>query len=305
MNVNLSVEIAGIKMQNPVMPASGTLGYGEEYAGLVNISKLGAVVTKGVTVKPREGNPQPRIWETPAGMINNIGLENPGLDIVIKEKIPFLSQFGVPIIVNICGERMRDYIILAAKLNLVEEVSGLEVNISCPNVKKGGMSFGQDPKITGKLIGELRDITDLPLIVKLTPNVTDIVSVAKAAINAGADAISLINTVRARAKIRSGPHNGKWIIGGLSGPCVKPVALQKIAEIREAGLDIPIVGMGGITNLQDALEFFEAGVDAIAVGTATFVNPKTMEGIIHGLEKYMKDQKITSLDELREKIKRR
>jgi dihydroorotate dehydrogenase (NAD+) catalytic subunit len=301
--IDLSVKVAGIKMKNPVMPASGTFGYGEEYTQLINISRLGAVVTKGTTVRPRQRNPPPRICETPGGMINFIGLENPGVEAVIKKKIPFLKRFGVPIIVNICGGKIDDYLELTEKLSEVKEVAALEVNISCPNVEKEGMVFGQNPRMTEELIMELREITDTPFIVKLTPNVTDIASVAKAAVEAGADAISLINTVKVRYKIPSGPAKGKWIVGGLSGPCIKPIALQKILEVVEAEVEVPIIGIGEIMKVEDALEFFEVGVQAIAVGTATFVNPNTMVEIIEDLEKHMETQKISSINELREKLR--
>lgn len=303
--IDLSVNIAGIKMQNPVMPASGTFGYGEEYSKLLDISKLGAVVTKTTTRESREGNPQPRLLEVPAGLINSIGLANPGIEEVITKKLPFLGGFGVPVIVSIGGETMEDYQYLAERLSEVEEIVGLEINISCPNVEKGGMAFGQDPEIAGRLIEKIRGVTFLPLIVKLTPNVTDIAVIAQKAVEAGADAVSLINTLKAKAKISSRIHKGKWITGGLSGPCIKPIALEKISEIKEAGLKIPLIGMGGIMTVEDALEFFEAGVQAVAIGTATFRNPRTMEEVIEGLEKYLKAQKLSSMTELQEKPKRR
>jgi len=308
-DINLSVDIAGISMKNPVMPASGTFGYGEEFSQLIDISKLGAVVTKGTTLKPRQGNPQPRIYETPCGMINCIGLQNPGIEKVIQEKIPFLRQFGVPIIVNIAGETIEEYVQIARKLDEVEGAGmpdGIEINISCPNVKKGGMAFGQDPEITREVVGKLwGGKLSLPLIVKLTPNVTDIVSIAEAAVRGGADALSLINTIKTRAKIRRGPQAGKWIEGGLSGPAIKPVAIRMVKELVKANLGIPIIGIGGIMNTEDALDFFESGAITIAIGTANFINPKAMEEVIDGLKKYLISNKITDISELREKKERR
>lgn len=301
MEPNLSVEIAGIRMQNPVMPASGTFGYGKEYAQLIDISKLGAVVTKGITLKPREGNPQPRICEVVGGMINSIGLQNPGVEKVIGEKLPFLRQFGVPIIVNIAGGTMEAYVQLAYRLDGVEGVAGLEVNISCPNTERGGMAFGQSPEIAFEVITKIRKATSLPLIVKLTPNVTNIVLIAKSTVEAGADALSLINTLKAKAKMRRGPHEGKWIEGGLSGPVVKPVALRMVSEIVQADLGVPVIGIGGISTTEDALDFLEAGATAIAVGTANFLNPCTMTDIIEGLRKYLKEKGCKTIAELRQK----
>lgn len=299
--VDLSVSIAGIEMQNPVMPASGTFGYGEEYGQLFDVSKLGAVVTKTTTREPRQGNPQPRLYEVTGGIINSIGLQNPGIEEVIEKKIPFLEKFSVPVIVSIGGERLTDYQYLAERLNEVKEISALEINISCPNVENGGMVFGQDPEVAGRLIRKIKDVTSLPVIPKLTPNVTYIAEIAQAVVEAGADVISLINTVKAKAKIHLGPDKGKWITGGLSGPCIKSIALEKISEIVEAGVKVPIIGIGGIMNLEDALDFFEMGVRAIAVGTATFINPRVMLEIIEGLEKYLETQKIPSISELRKK----
>lgn len=304
MKVDLSVNIAGIEMQNPIMPASGTFGYGEKYTKLFGVSKLGAVVTKTTTKEPRQGNPQPRLYEVPGGIINSIGLQNPGIEEVITKKLPFLEQFGVPVIVSIGGERMKDYQYLAERLDKVKGIAGLEVNISCPNTEKG-MAFGQDPEVAAELVRRIKEVTSLILIVKLTPNVTHIAEIAEAVVEGGADALSLINTLKAKAKIRSGPNQGKWIIGGLSGPCVKSIASQKISEVVEAEVKVPIIGIGGIMNLEDALDFFEMGVQAIAVGTATFINPNTMTEIIEGLVKYMETQKLSNVNELREKLKRR
>lgn len=300
MEPDLSVEIAGIRMKNPVMSASGCFGYGKEMAELVDISKLGAVVTKGTTLHPRQGNELPRICETAAGMINFIGLQNPGADVVIQEKIPFLLQFGVPVIVNIAGATEEDYVELARKFDGVEGVTGLEVNISCPNTKRGGIAFGQDPEIASELVTKVKEATSLPLIVKLTPNVTDIVRIAASVILAGADALSLVNTFTARAKIRGGPQAGKWIEGGLSGPAIMPIALKMVSNLAKADLKRPIIGMGGISSTEDALEFLESGADAVAVGTANFINPNVMIEIIDGLKKYLAEKGCASLSKLRQ-----
>jgi len=299
MRSSLSVNIGDIELKNPIMPASGTFGYGEEYAQFIDLNKLGAIVTKGTTLKPRRGNPQPRLLEVEEGLINFIGLENPGVKNVIRDKIPFLRQFETPIIVNIAGETKDEFRELAEILDNVKGISGLEINISCPNIKKGGMAFGQDPELTSEVVRVVREATKLLLIVKLTPNVTDIVLIAKAAVEAGANALSLINTVKARAKIYSGPNTGKWIIGGLSGPCVKPIALQKLSEIIEARLEIPIIGMGGIMNTEDAIEFLELGATAIGIGTANFVDPCTMIKVIKGIREYLVKKGIDDVRKLR------
>lgn len=299
--IDLSVNIAGIRMKNPVTPASGCFGYGEEMAEFIDLSKLGAVVTKGTTLEPRQGNEQPRICETRAGMINYIGLQNPGADAVIREKIPFLRQFGVPIIVNISGSTTSDYVQLAKIFTNIEDVSALEVNISCPNVKVGGVVFGQDPRVAFELVVEVRAATSLPLIVKLTPNVTDIIVVAESVVNAGANVISLINTFKSRARIRSGPNGGKWIEGGLSGPCIMPIALRMVSDLAKAKLGVPIIGIGGISCLEDALDFLESGADAIQIGTANFIDPTIMIQIIEGLSDHLQKQGFSTLAEWRQK----
>lgn len=298
---DLSVDIAGIKMQNPIMPASGTFGYGEEMADIIDIRKLGAVVTKGTTLEPRQGNDQPRMCETRAGMINFIGLQNPGAEAVIRDKIPFLRQFGVPIIVNISGSTIEEYEELATMFDCVPDVAAQEVNISCPNVKQGGVAFGQDLKLAFETVYRVRKKSILPLIVKLTPNITDIVLIARAVVEAGADAISLVNTFKARARIRSGPNKGKWIEGGLSGPCIMPVALRMVSDLAKAEISVPIIGIGGIQFLKDALDFFESGADAIQIGTANFIDPTIMIQIIEGLEKYLAKNGFASFQEYLQK----
>ncbi len=301
-DVDLSVDIGGIHLNNPVMPASGCFGYGEEFSDLYDISLLGAVVTKGTTLEPREGNPQPRSVETTAGMINFIGLENPGARFVVEKKLPFLRKFAVPVIVNISGRTADDYIQLAAIFDEEPEISGLEVNISCPNVKAGGIVFGQSCEAAKELVAAVRARTSLPLIVKLTPNVTDVVPIARAVIEAEADAVSLVNTFKARAKIKSGPDKGKWIEGGLSGPCIKPIALRLVSDLAKAKLGVPIIGIGGIMCLEDALDFFESGASAVQIGTGLFKNPLLMLEIIEGLRKHLADNGFASFREWKKPV---
>jgi len=301
--IDLSVNIAGVVLKNPVMPASGTFGYGEEFADFMDLSRLGAAVTKGTTVLPRQGNAQPRFVETRAGMINFIGLQNPGSEAVINEKIPFLRRFGIPIIVNISGTTVQEYVQMARAFDKVPGISALEVNISCPNIKAGGVTFGQDPELASEVVGLVRAETTLALIAKLTPNVTNVVPIAQAVIKAGAGALSLVNTFKARARIGSGPNKGSWIEGGLSGPCIMPIALRIVSDLAKAKLGVPIIGMGGISCLQDALDFFESGADAIQIGTANFVDPTIMIQIIEELERYLQRKGFVSFTEWLKKIR--
>lgn len=296
--MNLAVNIGGIWMKNPVMPASGTFGYAWEYKDLVDLNRLGAIVTKGITLEPRQGSPQPRIYETPAGLINRIGLQNPGVEKFIAEKMPFLKTLEPPIIVNICGNTIEEYVSLAQILDKVEGITGLEINISCPNTDKGGIYFGQDPQIAFEVVSKVRGATSLPLITKLTPNVTSIVLIAQAAVKAGTNALSLINTLKAKAQIRSGPHAGMWIQGGLSGPAIRPLAVRMVSEVAEASLGVPIIGIGGIINIEDALELLKVGASAIQIGTATFRNPKTMEEVIKGLREFLEKEGIKDINDL-------
>lgn len=285
--INLTVDIGGIKMKNPVMVASGTFGYGEEYGDLVDLNRLGAIVTKGITLKPKEGNPPPRIVETPSGMLNAIGLENVGVETFIEEKIPYLEGLDVALIVNINGEDIEEYVELARILDGVNGVAGLEANISCPNVAAGGMLFGQDPTTTYEVVSRVRKVTKLPLIAKLTPNVTDVTIIAKEAERAGADALSLINTVLGMAiDVEAKKPKLANTTGGLSGPAIKPVALRMVWQVAQV-VNIPIIGQGGIMTTEDALEFIIAGAKAVAIGTANFVNPRASIEIIEGIEKYM------------------
>ena len=298
---NLEVEIAGIKLKNPVMTASGTFGYGEEFSPFIDLDRLGAMILKGITLKPKTGNPPPRVIETPSGMLNAIGLQNVGVEVLIKEKLPYLKKFNTPVIINISGDTIEEYVELAQRLEEISAemgVAGLEVNISCPNVKKGGMAWGTDAKATYKIVSSIQKTTTLPLIVKLTPNVTDIKIIAQAAEEAGADALSLINTLMGMAvDIDSRKPKLANIIGGLSGPAVKPVALWLVWQVFQT-VKIPIIGIGGIIKIEDALEFFIAGARAIEIGTANFVNPKVTIEIIEGIEKYLIENSIKDIDEL-------
>jgi len=298
---NLEVEIAGIKLKNPVMTASGTFGYGEEFSPFIDLDKLGAMVLKGITLKLKMGNPPPRIIETPSGMLNSIGLQNVGVEMLIKEKLPYLKKFNTPVIINISGDTIEEYLELARRLGEVSEemgIAGLEVNISCPNVKKGGMVWGTDAKATYRIISNIRKATSLPLIVKLTPNVTDIKTIAQAAEEAGADALSLINTLVGMAvDIDSRKPKLANVSGGLSGPAVKPVALWLVWQVFQT-VNIPVIGIGGIIKVEDALEFIITGARAIEIGTANFVNPRVTIEIIEGIEKYLIENNIKDINEL-------
>ncbi|MCL0107921.1 dihydroorotate dehydrogenase [Peptococcaceae bacterium] len=294
----LEVNIGGIGMNNPVMTASGTFGFGIEYSQFIDINQLGAIVIKGVTLKPKEGNSTPRIVETPAGMLNSIGLQNPGVDYVINNYVPYFKKLKTKVIVNISGDSTLDYALVAKKLTDAGGISGIEVNISCPNVKRGGMAFGASAKSAFEVTEAVKDATDLPVIVKLSPNVTDIAEIAKAVEAAGADAVSLINTLTGMAiDINAKKPVLGNVVGGLSGPTVKPVAVYAVWRVYKA-VDIPIIGMGGISSAEDALEFILAGARAVAIGTANFVNPKTAIEVIEGIERYLKSHEISDINEL-------
>lgn len=298
MKPNLAVNIGGICMKNPVTTASGTFGFGPEYAPYIDLNRLGAIVVKGTTLEPRAGNSTPRLVETPAGILNSIGLQNPGVDRFIEEALPYLSHYDLPVIVNIAGDTIEDYARLAGKLDRAEGVAGLEVNISCPNVKKGGLLFGSDPAMAAEVTRAVKGNIGKPVIVKLSPNVTSIVAVAQKVAEAGADALSMINTLLGMAvdiKKRR-PVLGN-VMGGLSGPAVKPVAVRAVWQVyREVKL--PIIGMGGITTAEDALEFILAGATAVAVGTANFVNPRATLDVLEGIENYLVENGIQDVGEL-------
>ena len=298
---NLEVEIGGINLKNPVVTASGTFGYGEEFSSFIDLNKLGAMILKGITLKPKMGNQPPRIIETPSGLLNAIGLQNVGLEVLINKKLPYLKNFKTPVIINISGDNLDEFEKLARRLGEISEemrIAGLEINISCPNVKKGGMAWGTDAKATYKIINSIRKITSLPLIVKLTPNVTDIKTIAKAAEEAGADALSLINTLVGMAiDIYSRKPKLANISGGLSGPSVKPVALWLVWQVFQT-VNIPIIGIGGITKAEDALEFILAGARAVEIGTMNMVDPHIAIEIIEGIEKYLMVNNIKDINEL-------
>ncbi len=298
MGVNLEVEIAGIKLKNPIMTASGCFGFGDEYSPLVDLNLLGGLITKAVSLNPTPGNPPPRVVETPCGMLNSIGLANPGLKGFLREKLPFLRSLTVPIIVNVAGGRLWEYVEVVKGLDKEDGVDGYEINISCPNVEKGGMEFSSDPKIAFKLVSSLRKVTSKPLIVKLSPNLGNIVPVAKVVEEAGADALSLINTLIGMAiDVRTKRPILARGTGGLSGPAIKPVALALVWKVAQA-VEIPIVGVGGIFTSEDAIEFILAGSTAVQVGTANFVDPQTMPKIIEELRDYCVQEKIKRISDL-------
>jgi dihydroorotate dehydrogenase (NAD+) catalytic subunit len=288
-------------MKNPVMTASGTFGYGEEFSPFIDLDKLGAIVLKGITLKPKRGNPPPRIIETPSGILNAIGLQNVGVEVLINKKLPYLQKFTTPIIINISGDTLEEYVELARKLDNISQekgIAGLEINISCPNVQKGGIVWGTEAQLTYKVVNNIRKVTTLPLIVKLSPNVTDIKVIAVAAEEAGADVLSLINTLVGMA-VDVSLRRPKLanISGGLSGPAVKPVALWMVWQVFQT-VNIPIIGMGGIMKAEDALEFIIAGARAVSIGTANLVNPKAAIEIIKGIEEYLIENKIKDINEL-------
>jgi len=303
LSTNLSIQLAprhhsGLLLTNPVMTASGTFGYGTEYSHLFDIQRLGAIVCKGTTLEPRDGNPQPRLAETACGLLNSIGLQNIGINALIKEKAPIWASWRVPVIVNIAGETIDDYAQLAGKLDGAAGISAIEVNISCPNIKAGGAEFGANPESAAEVTAAVKAATSLPILVKLTPNTSDIAKIATAVAEAGADAISLINTIKGIAidAARRRPLLGS-ITGGLSGPAIKPVALYMVYEVAGA-VEVPVIGCGGIATASDAIEFIMAGASAIQVGTASFVNPRAPLDVLEGIEQFMEKEGISSLTKL-------
>lgn len=284
-------------LTNPVMPASGTFGNGLEYGKLIDIQRLGAIVSKAITLKPRRGNVQPRIAETAAGMINSIGLQNIGVEAILRDVAPIWATWQVPVIANIAGESVQDYAELARRLEGVPGVSAIEVNISCPNVESG-LEFGVDPRAAAELTAAVRRQTDLPLIVKLTPNISDKVAMARAIVDAGADALTLINTYPAmRIDIETRRPALGWGSGGLSGPALKPIAVKIVYDVASA-VDVPIIGCGGIANGEDAIEFLLAGASAVQVGTATFTNPHATIDVLEGIESYMREHDVNDVREI-------
>lgn len=296
--VALAVNIAGIKMKNPVLTASGTYGFGVEYQDFFDIQKLGAIVVKGTTLADRQGNPPPRMAEAPQGMLNAVGLQNKGADYLIAEYLPKLAKLDLPIIVNVNGTDIADYCALVERLRGQKAIAGLELNISCPNVKKGGMLFGTDPLMAAELTKEVKKVADKPLIVKLSPNVTDIAAIARVVEDAGADAVSLINTVLGMAiDVETRRPKLSTTTGGLSGPAVKPIAVRMVWQVAKA-VKIPIIGMGGIASAADALEFILAGASAVSVGTANFIDPLITLKIIDGLKDYCIRHKVKDIKDL-------
>ena len=295
--MNTTVNLAGVELKNPVMTASGTFGSGQEYGEFVDLNLLGAVVTKGVSNVPWPGNPAPRIAETYGGMINAIGLQNPGIDVFIKRDIPFLKQYDTKIIVNVCGKTEKDYVDVVERLS-DEPVDLLEINISCPNVKEGGIAFGQDPKAVESITKEIKRHAKQPVIMKLSPNVTDITVMARAAQAGGADALSLINTLTGmKIDINRKTFAVANKTGGLSGPAIKPVAVRMVYQTAQA-VKLPIIGMGGIMTAEDAVEFILAGATAVSVGTANFHNPYATVSIARGIEDYMRKQDVEDIRQL-------
>lgn len=295
--MNTKVTLAGVELKNPVMTASGTFGSGMEYSEFVDLNKLGAVVTKGVANVPWPGNPTPRVAETYGGMLNAIGLQNPGIDVFVKRDIPFLKKYDTGIIVNVCGKSEKDYIEVVERLG-DEPVDMLEINISCPNVKEGGIAFGQNAESIEHITSAVKKAAKQPVIMKLSPNVTDITEMAKAAEAGGADVLSLINTITGmKIDINRQTFALANKTGGLSGPAVKPVALRMVYQVANA-VKLPIIGMGGIATAEDALEFILAGASAVSVGTANFANPRAVLDIVSGIEEYMAKKNVTDINEL-------
>ena len=295
--MNLSVDIAGVTMKNPVTTGSGTFGSGEEFSEFVDLSKLGAVTTKGVANVPWPGNPTPRVAEVYGGMLNAIGLQNPGIDVFVERDVPYLKKAGATIIVNVCGKSEKDYVEVVERLS-DEPVDLLEINVSCPNVKEGGIAFVQDPKALYEITKAVKAKAKQPIIMKLSPNVTDITEMAKAAVDAGSDALSLINTLTG---LKIDIERRDFVLanktGGMSGPAIKPVAVRMVYQVANA-VDVPIIGMGGIATAEDALEFIMAGATAVSVGTANFINPATTLEVVDGIKAYMERHQINDINEL-------
>jgi dihydroorotate dehydrogenase (NAD+) catalytic subunit len=296
--IDLSVDIGGIRMKTPVMVASGTFGYGPEYADLMDLNQLGAIVVKGICLEATKGNPTPRTVEVTSGLINAIGLQNPGVSGFVHDYMPFLRKYQVPVIVNIWGKTVEEYAEVAARFDEVEGIAGLEVNVSCPNIKEGRCLFGANPEMFKRVVTEVRTRTRLPLIVKLAPDLTNITSFAKMAQECGANAISLINSIPAMAiDIETRRPKLGNVTGGLSGPAIRPIAIKLVWEAAKA-VKIPVIGIGGIMNANDAIEFMIAGASAVAVGTANFVDPGTAMKVTEGLRSYLQRHSMTSLKEL-------
>ncbi len=298
MKVNLSVNVAGMALRNPIMTASGTFGYGAEFAPYMDLQSIGAIVTKGLSLRPQAGNDTPRIIETPAGMLNAIGLQNVGIDAFVEKKVPFLRTVNTPCIANFFGNTVEEYAEMARRLDAIPEVAGLEMNISCPNVKCGGIQFGSDPVSAATVVAACRAACNKPLIVKLSPNVTDVVAMARACVDAGADSLSLINTLVGMAiDVKTRRPVLANTTGGLSGPAIKPVALRMVWQVAQA-VKVPLIGIGGIMSATDVVEFLLAGATAVQVGTASFVTPGIAQTIAEDLEQWMQDNGVHDVREL-------
>ena len=295
---DLTVKIGKMILKNPVIVSSGTFGFGEEFEDFFDLNHLGAIIPKGISLTPMMGNPPPRIFETEGGIINSIGLQNPGFQAFIKNKLPYYRNLQTHLIINFFGKSQREYIELARRFDSVPGISGLEMNISCPNIKRGGIVFGTDPQMAYRLVQAVRKATTLTLIVKLSPNVTDIALMAKSVEEGGADAVSLVNTFRAMAiNIHTRKPELGNIIGGLSGPAIKPIALRMVWEVSQA-VNIPIIGMGGIMNAEDAIEFILVGASAVQIGTANLINPRTGIEVLQGIKKYLAQNEINHIQKL-------
>lgn len=299
----LAVKLPGLDLKNPIMPASGCFGFGEEYAKYFYLNVLGSMMVKAATLEPRFGNSTPRVAETPSGMLNAIGLQNPGLDVIMRDKLPKLEKYNVPIIANVAGSTKEDYVTVCEKISLAPNVHAIELNVSCPNVKHGGIAFGTDPEVIYDLTKAVKEVSSVPIYVKLSPNVTDIVPIAKAVEAAGADGITMINTLLG---MRIDLKTKKPILanqtGGLSGPAIKPVAIRMIHQVSHA-VDIPIIGMGGVYTVDDVLEMFMAGASAVAIGTANFTDPTICPKLIQELPKRMDELGISTLSELIKEVR--
>lgn len=301
--IDTSIEFCGVKMKNPITVASGTFGSGIEYSDFVDLNRLGAVTTKGVAITPWEGNATPRVAEVYGGMLNAIGLQNPGIDTFVSRDLPFLEKYDTKVIVNVCGHSEEEYVSCVEKLAECDNVDLLEINVSCPNVKEGGIAFGTDPKCLNNITKMIKAKAKQPVIMKLSPNVTDIAEMARAAVDGGADAVSLINTLTG---MKIDINRRAFLLanktGGMSGPAIHPIAVRMVYQVAQA-VDVPILAMGGVTNAEDAIEFIMAGATAVAVGTANFANPNTTIEVIEGIEQFMEAQGIKSLDEIRGCVK--
>lgn len=296
--MSLNVELPGLSLKNPIMPASGCFSFGEEFSQFYDLSKLGAIMIKATTVEPRKGNPTPRVAETDSGMLNAIGLQNPGLDHVLEHELKFLEQFDVPLIANVAGTTIDDYVEVAKRISKAKNVHALELNISCPNVKAGGIQFGTDPEMAYNLTKAVYEVSEVPVYVKLSPNVTSVVDMAMA-VKDVCDGITMINTLVGMRLDGDGQPIISNITGGLSGPAVKPVALNMVYQVKKALPDMPVIAMGGVTDVQDVIDFISVGADAVAVGTANFTDPMTCPKLIDGLEEYLKNNNIKHIHDIK------